>query len=272
MNPTAAALPLPAATFRTLVLPREHGSWALAFEPVALGLLVAPSLGGGWLALAVALGFLARRPLKLAWTLPLHEERRGAAACTAMLFAVGAALALLAAGGFFAPFLPVGRAQALWPLLLAAPFGAAFLWFDLRNAMREAEAELAGSTAFALVPAAFATLAGWNAPAALGLAVLMLARSVTTVLTVRCYLRLQKRQPCAPFAAVAAALFAVFAVAGSQGVLPAASVVLPVVLLVRTVVFVTPLRPDWSAKRVGMFEAAFGAAYLASAVLVFGGA
>lgn len=271
MNP-AATMPPPAFTFRTLVLPREHGSWALAFEPVGLGLLVAPSPGGGWLALAVALGFLMRRPLKLAWTLPLHEERRGAAACTAMLFGLGAALALLAAGGFFAPFVPGGAAVALWPLLLAAPLGAAFLWFDLRNAMREAEAELAGSAAFALVPAAFATLAGWNAPAALGLAVLMLARSLTTVLTVRCYLRLQKGLPCSPFAAVAAALFAVFAVAGSQGVLPAAALVLPALLLVRTVVFVTPLRPDWDARQVGMLEAALGLAYLIAAVQVYGGA
>jgi hypothetical protein len=28
---------------RDLLLPKEHGGWSLAFEPVALGLLVAPS-------------------------------------------------------------------------------------------------------------------------------------------------------------------------------------------------------------------------------------
>lgn len=270
MISTASTLPLSGPhSIRAVVMPREHGSWALALEPVALGLLVAPSPGGGWLALAVAAGFLVRRPLKLAWTLPPTEARRGTAACATMILAVAAGLALLAAGGLFGAPEPTGRAAALWPLLLAAPLGAAFLWFDLRHAMREAEAELAGSAAFACVPAAFATLAGWSAPAALGLAVLMLARSVPTVLTVRCYLRLQKRQPTAPAGAIAAALFAVFAVAGSQGVLPAAAVLLPAVLLVRTVVFVTPLRPAWSAKQVGMLEAVLGVAYVAAAAAIF---
>lgn len=267
MSSTAFTLPFSGPhSFRSVVLPREHGSWSLALEPVALGLAVAPSVGGGWLALAVAAGFLARRPLKLAWTLPAQETRRGVAACWTMIFAFTALIALgLAADGGIA----AGGWSALWPLLLAAPCGAAFLWFDLRHEMREAEAELAGSAAFAFVPAAFATLAGWNAPAALGLAVLMLARSVPTVLTVRCYLRLQKRQPASPGGALAAALLAVFAVAGSLGVIPGLAVLLPAALLVRTAVFVTPLRPAWSAKHVGMLEAGIGLAYLAAAAAIY---
>lgn len=267
-------MPSPASptSFRSVVLPREHGSWALAFEPVALGLLVAPSADGAWLALAIAAGFFVRRPLKLAWTLPPGEERRGVAASWTMIFATVAGLALLGAG---AP--PWGAPEtapdwtALWPLLLAVPFGAAFLWFDLRNEMREAEAELAGSAAFAFAPAAFATLAGWNTPAALGLAVLMLARSLPTVLTVRCYLRLQKRLPTSPLGAMAAAGLALVAVLGTQGVVPAAAALLPAALLVRTIVFVTPLRPAWSAKQVGMLEAALGLAFLAGVAAVYHG-
>ena len=40
-----------------LTLPKEHGSWSLALEPVAFGLLVAPSAAGAALALAAGLGF-----------------------------------------------------------------------------------------------------------------------------------------------------------------------------------------------------------------------
>ena len=86
---------------RELLLPKEHGSWSLAFEPVALGLLVAPSWAGGALALAAAAGFFLRRPLKLALTLPDNDPRRAAArpwVAILLLAAVtglaGAALAL----------------------------------------------------------------------------------------------------------------------------------------------------------------------------------
>ena len=40
-----------------LTLPNEHGSWSLALEPLALGLLVAPSAAGAALGLAAACGF-----------------------------------------------------------------------------------------------------------------------------------------------------------------------------------------------------------------------
>src|SRR6478735_8924592 len=51
----------------TIFLPREHGSWFLVLEPLALGLLIAPSWAGGALAAATLAGFFARRPLKPAF-------------------------------------------------------------------------------------------------------------------------------------------------------------------------------------------------------------
>ena len=51
---------------RTVALPAEHGGWALILEPIALGLLVAPSFRGLCIALAAFCCFLARQPLKLA--------------------------------------------------------------------------------------------------------------------------------------------------------------------------------------------------------------
>ncbi|MGH8022300.1 MAG: YwiC-like family protein [Limisphaerales bacterium] len=48
-----------------LVWPKEHGSWFLALEPVALGMLAAPSGAGAALAVAASSGFLLRRPLKI---------------------------------------------------------------------------------------------------------------------------------------------------------------------------------------------------------------
>ena len=240
-----------------LLLPKEHGSWSLALEPIALALLVAPSAAGAALALAGTAGFFTRRPLKLAVTLPAGDPRRVPARNGAILFALLAAAALAGAA-------VLGPARAFWPLLLAAPFGALFLWFDLRNAAREAEAELAGSTAFALLPATGAVLAGWPVPAALALAALALARSAPTVLTVRTYLRLGKGESASalpPLAAAGVAL-ATVALLARQGLVPSAATAVCVVFLARTCWLVSPLRPHWPARRVGIIEAVLGVAQL----------
>ena len=241
------------ASFRALVLPKEHGSWSFAFEPVALGLLVAPSRPGALLAFAVLAGFFSRRPLKLAVTLPAHDPRRRPALPWAILWS---ALALAGIG----VTAMIGSWAALWPLLLCVPFGAIFLWFDLRNVMREAEAEISGSAAFALLPATFATLAGWNSSTALGLAALMLTRSLPTVLTVRTYVRRAKGQPVHPTGAFAAAgaAFAIISVLALNGIVPIAGCVFAGVLFARTLIFLILLRPSWPAKRIGQCEAVLG--------------
>ena len=51
--------------WRSVAIPSEHGGWGLTAEPALLGLLVAPSIAGGVLAVAAVVAFLARTPLKL---------------------------------------------------------------------------------------------------------------------------------------------------------------------------------------------------------------
>jgi hypothetical protein len=257
---------LPPTVLKSLLLPKEHGSWSLAFEPVVLALLVAPSGAGAALAAAVAAGFFTRRPLKLALTLPAADPRR---ATTAGLALAGALLALaaLVVAGF------LGGWRALWPLLLAAPFGAAFLWFDLRNAMREAEAELAGSIAFALTPAAFATLAGWTPAPALALAGLMLARTVPTVLVVRTCLRLGKGQTATrlvPVAAGTAALLLIVALVWRH-LVPFAAIGPGVIFWLRGAWLVSAFRPGWTARRIGVIEAVLGSLQLIVLALAYVG-
>ena len=46
---------------KTIVLPAEHGGWGLLFEPIALGLLVAPSIAGFYLARQVIAADAYRR-------------------------------------------------------------------------------------------------------------------------------------------------------------------------------------------------------------------
>jgi hypothetical protein len=167
-----------------LILPKEHGSWSLAMEPLVLGMLVAPSAAGGALAIASLAGFFLRRPLKLALSSKADSRKPLAAGCTMALTALAvAALALTA---------KTGGMTNLWLLLPAAAAGIAFAWFDSQNEAREEAAELFGVIAFGILPAAFAKLAGWNLTESLALATVMLSRSVPTVLFVRTYLRRNK--------------------------------------------------------------------------------
>ncbi|MES1167658.1 MAG: YwiC-like family protein, partial [Oleiharenicola lentus] len=72
-TPMALRPPLISPPATAIFLPREHGSWFLVLEPLALGLLVAPSSAGGALAVATLAAFFMRRPLKPAFS-PIHSR------------------------------------------------------------------------------------------------------------------------------------------------------------------------------------------------------
>lgn len=261
-RPATPRRPGPAAPVAPVFLPKEHGSWSLVLEPLTLGLLVAPSSAGGALTAAALAGFFARRPVKALFA-PAATRRREAGRAVLIFCVLGiAGLSLVLVLGGIAP---------LWPLLLAAPLGALFAWFDAQNGSRAAAAEVAGSAAFALVPAALATLAGWSAGPALALAALALTRSVPTVLTIRTSLRIAKGEQ-ADFILsllVAAGAAVGLTLLGSFQLLPVWAAVAAWVLLARTTWFASPWRPIWSARQVGTFEAIAGLFYITGSAFAY---
>lgn len=254
---------IPSATTVATFLPKEHGSWSLALEPLALGLLIAPSYGGVALATAAVAGFFARRPFKSALHSDAADRRRTARKTLTLLSA-------LAVAGLIEAWL-IGGPTALWPLLFAAPFGGLFVYFDAQNDARAAAAELVGCAAFAFLPAALATLAGWSAPAALALAAIALARSIPTVLTVRTYLRLGKQQQ--PKIAVPVLMGALavgcLAFLATQQLVPWLAAGFAALLLIRTGWLVSAFRPALPAKRIGIIEAVLGVLYIGSIALAY---
>jgi hypothetical protein len=262
--PARPPRPAPAAPAASVFLPKEHGSWSLALEPLALGLLVAPSSAGGALTVAALAGFFARRPFK-ALAAPAAARRREARATIVLFSALGVA------GGFVV--LVLGGIAPLWPLLPAAALAGLFAWFDAQNGSRDAAAEVAGSAAFALVPAALATLAGWSAASALTLAAVALTRSVPTVLLVRTNLRRAKGGRGGFLLPVlAAAGTAVGLTVLSAGALLPPWAALPAWgLFARSLWFASAFRPAWPARRIGMLEAVLGAAYVGAISLAYRG-
>jgi hypothetical protein len=243
------------AAASTVFLPKEHGSWSLALEPVVLGLLIAPSWAGGALVGAALAGFFARRPFKASFAAGDPLRQRDAREAVVMWGA------LVLAGGFEAGVL--GGWEALWPLAPAAMLGLCFAHWDGQGEGRSAAAELAGSAAFAFVPAAIATLAGESPAVALTLAVLVLARSASAVVTVRHYLRTAKGGAASPFwplfvsGAAAAALLGL----AITGAAPRIVAVFGALFFARTLWLASPWRPAWPARRIGQAEALLGLAY-----------
>lgn len=224
----------------------------MALEPLALGLIAAPSIAGGALAVSVLAGFFLRRPLKLLSGGGVDQRRPLAWGCVAILGVVAGA-GLLCAAAWTAP-------ARLWPLLAAWPAGLAFVWLDSRGEARAAAAELAGVVAFAAVPAALSLLAGWAPSAALALAGLMAGRSVPTVITIRAYLRRQKGQLVSVWPALAASIAAVVAVIilARAGLASWTATPAMALLLVRSWSLLGPLEPRLSATTVGKIEVVLG--------------
>lgn len=248
--------PLLVSRWRELVMPKEHGSWSLAFEPLAFGLLVAPTMAGAGFAVAAAAGFFARRPLRIALS-DASSERR-AAACRVL-----ASLGLLVGLALTAALALAGFAWLGW-VAPAALAGGAFAVFDRRNGGREQAAEIAGATAFALLPAAFAALAGAAPLASVAVATIMLGRAVPTVLCLRAAIRATKtgeRRIAVPLAAAAIALGAAVALARA-GAAPWAAVVFATAFALRAAGLLVFPRPSARARTLGMIEGALGAAFV----------
>lgn len=232
----------------SVFLPKEHGSWSLALEPIALGLLVAPSPAAGALAMAAISAFFLRRPVK---RLGAH---RGSQSARAVLL-----LGLCAMGSFATAVVLGGWTPLLW-LTPTLPLAGLFLHWDRQNESRATQAELAASSIFAFLPAAMAAQAGLTAKAAIALGVLVLARSLPTVLIIRTYLRRRKGHRVSAAPAVMATALTLTAVFGltMRNHLPWIAAILAAGAALRLLLLVPAFAPDWPARKIGSGEACFG--------------
>ena len=242
---------------RPVALPVEHGGWGLLFEPLLLGLLLAPSLAGLCVSVGSVGAFLARHPFKLAvgdWRHGRRSSRTTLAEGFVVLYVCIAVLGFLAA-------LKIADRSLLLPLLIAAPIASVQLLYDSVGRSRTLMAELAGSIAIGAMATAIAIAGGWPRPAAFGLWVILAARMVPTILYLRARLRLLHRKSASPHAVIILHLLAipiVFALA-SAGVVPFLAVAALVVLLLRAVIGFSKSGERVTPKKLGLCELGFGA-------------
>ena len=180
-TPPRRATPAQRSTLRSVVVPSEHGGWGLTAEPVLLGLLVEPTLGGACIGLAAILAFLARTPLKVQ-LVDAHRGRTLDRTRTArwVLLVEGIVLAALVVVAVLR-----ARTGFWWPVLVMAPLLAVELWFDMRSKSRRLVPELAGAIGIGGVVSLIVLAGGGGGRLAVALWVLVIARAVAAIVTVR---------------------------------------------------------------------------------------
>jgi hypothetical protein len=243
---------------RNIALPVEHGGWGLSLEPVVLGLLVAPSIPGMFLAVATLAAFLARYPLKLAM-----GDRRNArrfprslvAERFALLYISVASLSLVAALATATSY------QLLLPLLLASPLALVQLHFDRIGRSRTLLPELSGATAMASIATSIALAGGWPSTSAFGLWAILTARVVPTMLYVRARVKALRRQPApaSPVIAIHLLAFVAALLLAWAKAIPALPAVVPLILLGRAVYGFSIYDRATTARQTGFRELGFGA-------------
>ena len=237
--------------------PTEHGSWGMVFEPLVASLAVAFSAGGLWIAMAFVGAFLMRQPLRVLIAeraarrpLPQGAVARRYFYIYAAVFLAGALGAVVFAG--WGSFLP---------LILAAPLAVVQVYYDSARQSRRLAPEIAGAVAISSSAAIVALAAGWGVVSAAALWVILVCRSVPSILYVRERLLLEKRKQFSYFSPVIFSAAAVLATAALAiyGLSPWLVVFMMAVLFCRAAIGLSRFSRRRTAMRIGVFEVLFGA-------------
>lgn len=180
-GPTVGSGPKPRSHWRAVVVPAEHGGWGLTLEPIVLGLVVAPSAGGLCVGLAAMLAFLARTPFRLV----LVDARRGRRLPRTVFARQVLSVELTIIAVLLAYPVLVAPAGAWVPLVGVVPLVVLELWFDMRSRSRRLAPELAGAIGITGVVAVIVLVGGGDLRLAGALWLVLVARAVTSITTVR---------------------------------------------------------------------------------------
>lgn len=179
-----------ATKVRAVALPAEHGGWALIFEPIVLGLLVAPSMTGVFIGVGSLACFLARHPLKVA----LGDRRKSHRLNRTSLADRFALVYITFAVVFFTLAIMNADREFLLPLLVAGPLVFVQLLYDALGYSRNLIPEIVGAIAVGSISTAIALAGGWSRPTAYALWIIIVCRHVPTILYLRVLLGRRRRK------------------------------------------------------------------------------
>jgi hypothetical protein len=247
---------------RSIALPAEHGGWGFLLEPVLLGLCLAPTLAGLLFGVTMLAVFLMHQPLRI--MLKDVQKRRWSergkwALRFTLLYGSIAWISGLSLLGQRTDFLVI--------VLLMLPMLLLQAVYDYRSESRALLAELAGAGALGGIASAVVMLAGWSLLPASALWILLLGRTLPSIIYVRAKLRGQRGEDVNGYAVylLHGAAIVVVALLAWADWLPWLSVVSMVILLARAWLSLRDTQAV-KASRIGFQEIAMGLCVVALTV------
>jgi hypothetical protein len=251
---------------RSVALPAQHGGWGFVLEPIVLGMLVAPSAYGALLALAALAVFFTHQPLRIAIKDHL-KGRRPARTVWAERFVVGYGTVAVAAFGLV---LANNDPDFVVPFLLGGPLMVAQVDYDTRNKGRALAAELMGAASLGSIAPAIAVTGGFDLDAAMVLWLILLARTIPSILYVRARLRVERGTAAAitPVWIIhVISLLGIGALAG-QGQAPWLALLAIAILTGRMAIGLSRYRTAQRVQTIGFLEMGYG--FLTVALVAIG--
>lgn len=264
---TAQRVPL-----KPLAIPNEHGAWGFWLEPALLGILLAPSWAGAGLVLASLAALFTQHPLSLYLT---DKRRHRNYPRTTITFQLALIYSLFIMLGLVITLSYAPSFNFLIPLLIATPLALFQLESKTRHQGRSLWAELAGTVAIAALLPSLLLLNDVSPLKATALYLLLVSRSLPSILYVRARLRLERKgyvnkDQVSRILPVVASILAcgLAALLVYANLVPVTVLPVMLILFIRCAFGLSFMHFPMPAKYIGMLELLFG--FLLIAAIAFG--
>ena len=240
---------------KQILFPHEHGSWGLTLEPLILGLLIAFSPNGLFLALASFLFFLAHQPVRIFFG--NNKSLLNQAALIGMLYLAIAAVCLI---------LSFNNSAILnfVPFVFALLLMSVFLIVELTISRSDFGARLIAPIAIDLIAVSIVLIGGMNLFNTLSFFVIIAARSVQSSFYVHEQLkRFKKKEFKTGYVYLTGMLFLLFVFYFAlKGSAPHLAIVAVLILIFRSV-WGFESKQKFSVRQIGILEFVYGISFVA---------
>ena len=231
------------------LIPQSHGAWGFVLEPLTLALWIAWSFDGLMLFLGAIFAFLAHQPIRL---LIINGFQK-------MIFLFS--LIFIGVSSYFLSYFFLNTSFLVyWPLLLALSLMLIFLVIDLSGESKSLLVEIIVPLSLSLMAVSIFLVKEQSPFYAFAFFGVLLSRSVTTVFYVRAQIRiLKKKQYSNNTVVISHTISLVYVLIMIHfNYIPTGIVIAVIILFLRYLILLYPMKNRLSIKQIGILEFIFG--------------
>jgi len=241
------------SNIKKVSFPREHGSWGFLLEPLTLSLLVASSPNGLLLALATFVIFLNHQPVRIL----LNENDSKKIKSSAIVFFL---IYFLVIGILLISITRETTLELLIPFSISIVIMFGYLVLEIKNYGRNLFAEFIAPVAIIFVALNIVLLDGWEFEKIFAFGIVLLSRTIPTLLYVRTKVKIIKGQNSESLWLRVTELFflILITILALIKLIPILSIFAVLLLISRSIVGLQPKNKMEKIKKLGMKEFGFG--------------